>query len=99
MSATIDAKPSSLANADVLRAHDVHLVRIIFYKQNLKWQTVVHKNKHMTQSVLASEDKKAIAKNLYLSGIAEEFIAMQLDLDTPAVIQILEEEGTYKKTK
>jgi hypothetical protein len=49
----------------------------------------------MAQLVIR-EDKKAAAKNLYLSGIAEEFIAMQLDLETPAVVQILEEQGIYK---
>jgi hypothetical protein len=28
-----------------------------------------------------SQDKKEIIRNLYLSGIGEEFIAMQLDLE------------------
>jgi len=31
-----------------------------------------------------------------LSGIAEEFIAMQVDLDIPVVIKILKELGIYK---
>jgi hypothetical protein len=34
--------------------------------------------------------------NLYESGIAEEFIAMQLDLEIPEVIRILKEENLYK---
>ena len=42
------------------------------------------------------EHKKEIVKNLYLSGIAEEFIAMQLDLEIPVVISILRELGVYK---
>ena len=42
------------------------------------------------------EEKKEVIKNLYLSGIGEEFIAMQLDLDIPIVIQILTELGEYK---
>jgi hypothetical protein len=42
------------------------------------------------------EHKKEIVKNLYLSGIAEEFIAMQLDLEIPVVISILKELGVYK---
>jgi hypothetical protein len=33
---------------------------------------------------------------LYLSGIAEEFIAMQLDLEIPTVIQVLKDHGEYK---
>jgi hypothetical protein len=34
--------------------------------------------------------------NLYESGIGEEFVAMQLDLEIPVVISILKEYGTYK---
>jgi hypothetical protein len=37
-----------------------------------------------------------IVVNLYESGIAEEFIAMQLDLEIPEVIRILKEENMYK---
>ena len=43
-----------------------------------------------------SEEKKHIIKNLYLSNIAEEFIAMQVDLEIPVVIGILQESGVYK---
>jgi hypothetical protein len=43
-----------------------------------------------------SDDKKEVIKNLYLSGIGEEFIALQLDLEIPAVIEILKEQGIYK---
>jgi len=53
----------------------------------------------MAQLAVISEDKKIVAKNLYLSGIAEEFIALQLDLEIPAVIQVLKEQGIYKKIK
>jgi hypothetical protein len=42
-----------------------------------------------------SEEKKQIVRNLYLSGICEEFIAMQLDLDIPLVIGILNEFDIY----
>jgi len=42
------------------------------------------------------EEKKDIIRNLYLSGIAEEFIAMQLDLEIPLVITVLKELGVYK---
>ena len=38
-----------------------------------------------------SEDRKRIVKNLYLSNIAEEFVAMQVDLEIPVVISILKE--------
>ena len=38
---------------------------------------------------VVSEEKKQIVKNLYLSNIAEEFIAMQVDLEIPLVISIL----------
>ncbi len=43
-----------------------------------------------------SEEKKEIVKNLYISGIAEEFIAMQIDMEIPVVIAILKELGMYK---
>jgi len=46
-----------------------------------------------------SEDKKHIVKNLYLSNIAEEFIAMQVDLEIPMVIGILKEWDVYKGEK
>jgi hypothetical protein len=38
-----------------------------------------------------SEEKKQIVKNLYLSNIAEKFIAMQVDLDIPLVISVLKD--------
>ena len=43
-----------------------------------------------------SEEKKQIVKNLYLSNIAEEFVAMQVDLEIPVVISILKELGVYR---
>jgi hypothetical protein len=43
-----------------------------------------------------SEERKQIVKNLYLSNIAEEFIAMQVDLDIPLVISILKEWDVYR---
>ena len=42
------------------------------------------------------EEKKEVIKNLYLSGIDEEFIAMQLDLEIPIAIGVLTELGEYK---
>jgi hypothetical protein len=41
--------------------------------------------------------KKQIVKNLYESGIGEEFIAMQVDLEIPTVINILKELKIYKR--
>ncbi|MFY9794445.1 MAG: hypothetical protein WAK17_13390 [Candidatus Nitrosopolaris sp.] len=43
-----------------------------------------------------SEYKKRIVKNLYLSNIAEEFVAMQVDLEIPVVISILKELDVYR---
>jgi hypothetical protein len=43
-----------------------------------------------------SQDKKRIVKNLYLSNIAEEFVAMQVDLEIPVVISILKEFDVYR---
>jgi hypothetical protein len=43
-----------------------------------------------------SEDKKRIVKNLYLSNIAEEFVAMQVDLEIPVVISMLKELDVYR---
>lgn len=45
-----------------------------------------------------NQEKKEVIRNLYLSGIAEEFIAMQLDTEIPAVIKVLEELGVYKSS-
>lgn len=48
---------------------------------------------------MISEQKKDAVRNLYLSGIGEEFIAMQVDLEIPAVISILRELGIYRSVK
>jgi hypothetical protein len=45
-----------------------------------------------------SEEKMQIVKNLYLSGISEEFVALQLDLEIPVVIKILKELDVYRET-
>jgi hypothetical protein len=44
------------------------------------------------------EEKMQIVKNLYLSGISEEFVALQLDLEIPVVIKILKELDVYRET-
>lgn len=46
-----------------------------------------------------SEQKKEIIKNLYISGIPEEFISLQLDLEIPIVVAILKELDTYKEER
>ena len=46
-----------------------------------------------------SDEKMQIVKNLYLSGISEEFVAMQLDLEIPVVIRILKDMDVYKETE
>jgi hypothetical protein len=48
---------------------------------------------------MISEEKKDVVKNLYLCGIGEEFIAMQLDLEIPMVISVLKELGIYRSEK
>lgn len=52
----------------------------------------------MTSIQTVSNDKKEVIRNLYLSGIGEEFIAMQLDLEIPVVIEVLKELSVYKST-
>ena len=42
-----------------------------------------------------SLEKMEVIKNLYLSGIGEEFIALQLDIEIPVVIKVLKEQGIY----
>jgi hypothetical protein len=44
----------------------------------------------------SQEEQKRVVINLYESGIAEEFIAMQLDLEIPSVVRILKESNVYK---
>ncbi len=48
---------------------------------------------------MISEQKKDAVRNLYLSGIGEEFIAMQVDLEIPIVISMLKELGIYRSVK
>lgn len=48
---------------------------------------------------MISEQKEDAIRNLYLSGIGEEFIAMQVDLEIPVVISILRELGIYRSVK
>ena len=48
---------------------------------------------------MISEQKKDAVRNLYLSNIGEEFIAMQVDLEIPIVISILKELGIYRSVK
>lgn len=41
-------------------------------------------------------EKKEVIRNLYLSGMGEEFIAMQLNIEIPDVIKVLKELDVYK---
>ena len=50
----------------------------------------------MSEIKMVSQEKKDAIRNLYLSNIAEEFIAMQVDLEIPLVINILKELCIYK---
>jgi hypothetical protein len=47
----------------------------------------------MIETKSISEEKNDIVKNLYISGISEEFLAMQIALEIPVVIAILKELG------
>jgi len=48
------------------------------------------------QPTVSKDIPKMVVKNLYLSNIAEEFIAMQVDMDIPLLISILKEWGVYR---
>jgi hypothetical protein len=50
----------------------------------------------MAHNEIISSEKKEVIKNLYLSGIGEEFIAMQIDIEIPDVIKVLKELDIYK---
>ena len=50
----------------------------------------------MAQNEIITLEKKEVIRNLYLSGIGEEFIAMQLDIEIPDVIKVLKEIDVYK---
>jgi hypothetical protein len=45
---------------------------------------------------VSQEEKERVVMNLYESGIAKEFIALQLDMEIPSVISILKERNIYK---
>lgn len=51
---------------------------------------------NLSPSINITQEKKDVIRNLYLSGIGEEFIAMQLDLEIPIVIDVLKELEVYK---
>ena len=51
---------------------------------------------HPTSAKDIPEEKKVVVKNLYVSNIAEEFIAIQVDLEIPLVISILKELNVYR---
>ena len=50
----------------------------------------------MTRSENITVEQKDVIRNLYLSGIGEEFIAIQLDIEIPDVIKVLKELDVYK---
>ena len=50
----------------------------------------------MAQNENITVEQKDVIRNLYLSGIGEEFIAMQLDIEIPDVIKVLKELNVYK---
>ena len=50
----------------------------------------------MAQNENITVEQKDVIRNLYLSGIGEEFIAMQLDVEIPDVIKILKGLDVYK---
>jgi len=54
------------------------------------WLVAMAHNENITM------EKKEVIRNLYLSGIGEEFIAMQLDIEIPDVIKVLKELDVYK---
>jgi hypothetical protein len=60
-------------------------------RANMLKPATFHYNRPVSQ-----EEQKRVVINLYESGIAEEFIALQLDLEIPAVISILKEYNIYK---
>ena len=43
-------------------------------------------------------EQKEVIRNLYLSGIGEEFIAMELDIEIPDVVKVLKELDVYKSS-
>ncbi len=50
----------------------------------------------MTRREKITVEQKDVIRNLYLSGIGEEFIGMQLDIELPDVIKVLKELDVYK---
>jgi hypothetical protein len=57
----------------------------------LKKPATFHYNRPISEA-----EQERIVINLYESGIAEEFIALQLDLEIPTVIKILKEYNIYR---
>ncbi len=80
------------------RWKEINIYKIIIYnRREMSNREIPSQNPPLTSSKKGvSKDKMRIVMNLYESGIAEEFIAMQLDLEIPEVIRILKEENLYK---
>jgi hypothetical protein len=49
-----------------------------------------------TSATARLSQKMEAVKNLFLSGLSEEFIALQLDLEIPVVIKILKDLEVYR---
>lgn len=82
-------KPKWQEKAGIWNNHKVNL----YTKKSTASQII------LSDKNTVSEEKKQVISNLYLSGIGEEFIAMQLDLEIPAVISILKALDVYGKTE
>ena len=70
--------------------------KISQYYETLLSNVIIYLLTTMAQSEIISLEKKDVIRNLYLSGIGEEFIAMQLDIEIPDVIKVLKELDVYK---
>ena len=71
----------------------IHIINIIGRSVGA---TMLNSTRFHYNRPVSQEEQKRVVINLYESGIAEEFIAMQLDLEIPAVISILKENNIYK---
>lgn len=71
-------------------------LRIVIIHETLLFDVCRILSTTMAPSENITVEKKDVIRNLYLSGIGEEFIAMQLDIEIPDVIKVLKELDVYK---
>jgi hypothetical protein len=78
------------------RPEESQALEVVYQNDNQRYKISERVSYPTYDPKSVSDDKKEIVKNLYLSNIAEEFVAMRVDLEIPMVISILKELDVFR---